>query len=228
MSTSTALDSSNANPPSPGDVIDDPNARVDGQTLTQWVEDYERWTFQAPANAPGYINTVNDPTGSVANALNPQGSQMFFITGAPAGAERTFYVRPGENVLVPVANAVDSEGPGIPPSIPNFQGSYADEVKQVLSNDLSSLGTGAVTLDGKTITPLPVLNTGIFSAGVAEPGSVGQLVTGANADASLQTTGVAGYFVALQHLSPGSHQLIESIGGSVTHIDNIIVGAPTT
>jgi hypothetical protein len=48
--------------------------------------------------------------------------------------------------------------------------------------------------------------------------------------ASLQTTGVAGYFAVLDNLSPGSHQLISSVvqpNGTFYHVDNIVVGART-
>lgn len=209
----------NPHPPLKGSVIDDPGAFVRGETITQWVEDYIRFTFQAPFDPAQ--NTVNDPTGSVADALNPRGGQMYFITGGPSGSERTFHIRPGESVLVPVRVAVDSEGPGIPPEFPD----PAAQVTAVLDG-LTFTG-GSVTLDGKTNTDLPVLNTGIFSAGVATEGTVGQAITGANPGASLQTTGAKGFFVVLNGLSPGSHELTDSAtlnGRTTTHTDHLIVG----
>ena len=226
MSDSTSDESHR---PTRGVVVDDPDAVVDGKTLTQWVEKYISWTFNAPFVSQNGPNTINDPTGSVAQELNPRGGEMYFITGAPSSdVPREFYVRPGESVLVPVQVFEDSEGPSIPPSIPNFNGSYADEVKTVLASDLSQLVNGAVTLDGEMVTPLPKLNTGIFSAGVATQGSVGEAVTGADAGASLGTSGAAGYFVVLKDLGLGTHTFTDTTtfadGHTDTHIDNIIVG----
>jgi hypothetical protein len=82
----------NPHPPFKGSVIYGPDAFVRGETITQWVEDYIRFTFKAtfdPAQS-----TVNDPTGSVADALNPRGGQMYFITGGPSGSERPFLLYP--------------------------------------------------------------------------------------------------------------------------------------
>jgi hypothetical protein len=209
---------SNTHPSLSSVVIDDPDTLVSGETVAQWVEDYIRWTFQAPF---GPTSTINDPTGSIADALNPCGGQMYFITGAPSGSDRTFHIRMGEPVLVPVRVAVDSEGPGIPPEFPDPMA----RVNEVLNG--LTFTDGSVTLDGETISDLPVLNTGIFSAGVATEGTVGQVITGANSGASLETTGAKGYFVVLNGLSPGVHELKDSsvLNGAVsTHTDHLIVG----
>jgi len=209
----------NAKPPLKGFVIDDPDAFVRGQTLTEWVKDYFRWAFQAPFDPAA--STANDPTGEVADALNPRGGQMYFITASPPGSDRTFHIRPGEPVLVPVRARVDSEGPGIPPEFPN----PAAQVQAVL--DGFTFTGGNVTLDGKPITGLPVLSTDIFSAGVATEGTVGQVTTGSNPGASLQTTGAKGYFVVLSNLSPGTHEFIDSSvvnGIFQTRTDHLVVG----
>jgi hypothetical protein len=145
---------------------------------------------------------------------------MYFITGAPSGSERTFHIRPGEPVLVTVAVRVDSEGPGIPP----VASDPAAQVKTAL--DGFNFTSGSVTLDGKT-TDLPVLNTGIFPAGVATEGTVGQALVGANAGASLQTTGAKGFFAVLTGVSPGAYVLTDSAtvnGSTSTHIDHLIIG----
>jgi hypothetical protein len=204
-----------ANHPSSGVVIDDPSAYVDGLTLTQWTEQWFRWAVPTPGgpidaspNVP--IDAFNDPTGSVAKALNQGFSPMYFITDQAMASNRTFDVPFGKSVLVPIGGVADSEGPNLAPGDAPAgppTGTYADEVKAVLATATFNYGTAR--LDGGPTVTLPVINSGIFDAGVAWPGSAGADFFGEKypVPTLLQTTGDEGYWVMLQGLSPGQHSL---------------------
>jgi hypothetical protein len=75
-------------------------------------------------------------------------------------------------VLVPVVSFTDGEGLGIGSTVgPGFGGPgqprFANEVKQVLAD--VKFSNVMVTVDGKAVGNLHETNTGIFSAGVAQP-----------------------------------------------------------
>jgi hypothetical protein len=203
-----------------GVVITDPDACVNGRTLTQWTEQWYRW---AVPSSGGDTTAFYDPTGDVAAALNDGFNRMYFITqqaGGPPSAVRTFDVPFGEPILAGIVGVADSEGPGINPTIPGFTGSDADQVKTVLASYTFTNGT--YQLDGgKPVTNLPVIESGIFNAGYAPKGSAGAEFFGAENGALLKTTGEKGYWVILDHLSPGQHDFkasgtISFPGGSAT------------
>ena len=225
------------NLPSFGVAIDDPGAYVDGLTLTQWTEQWYRWAVPSPGGPP---DAFNDPNGTVAAALNQGFSPMYFITGAPPGVDRTFNVPLGKSVLIPISEYPDSEGPNIPPGDapagppPDGRGTYADEVKAVLTG--VDFTNGSYQLDGgKTVTNLPVIKSGIFNAGFAPAGSAGaDFFLPPGQSALLQTTGEEGYWVLLTGLSLGQHTLTasgtvsSSMGTlSTTFTDTINVILPT-
>jgi hypothetical protein len=189
-------------------AVTDPNAVVDGMTILQWSEVWLRTMVDAPG---GPINSFNDPNGTVAAAINDPHSPMYFITGAPSG-ERTFFVHRGQDVFVPVGGQTDGEGPQIgatldPAVFGSFGGpgepSFADEVLKVLS--LVTVSNVKVTLDGKPVNDLKETNTGIFFAGVAQPGSEALDFFGTVPGASLAATGQVGYFAVLENLGSGKH-----------------------
>ena len=165
-----------------------------------------------------------DPTGDVAAAPNDGFNRMYFITqqaGGPPSVVRTFDVPFGEPILAGIVGVADSEGSGINPTIPGFTGSDADQVKTVLASYTFTNGTYQLD-DGKPVTNLPVIESGIFNAGYAPKGSAGTEFFGAENRAMLQTTGgEKGYWVILDHLSPGQHDFkasgtISFPGGSAT------------
>jgi hypothetical protein len=51
----------------------------------------------APTARAAFLPGIHDPTGALAEAFNPAGNQMFLITGAPSGPDRS-YVQCGESV----------------------------------------------------------------------------------------------------------------------------------
>jgi hypothetical protein len=205
---------------STGRITDDPNAVVDGQTIVQWAENWVKWAFPQPFD-PNAPNALNDPTGSIAAEFNSPSSQMYFITGDLSENTRTFNIQAGQDVLVPVNAAEDSEGPGIAPSLPRFPGTPAQAVWIHLHQLYPHFTGQSATLDGTTVKPLPILNSGIFDAGVVQAGSLGQAVVGGATGASLQYSGVAGNWVVLSNLSVGQHIFTDSSG----HTDILAVGA---
>jgi hypothetical protein len=205
-------------------VISDPNAVVDGKTILQWSEVWLKTLLDAPA---GQINSFNDPRGKVAAEINDRHNSMYFITGAPSG-ERTFHVHLGQDVFVPIGGQTDGEGPQIgstldPAVFGSFGGpgepSFADEVLQVLK--LVTITGVSMTVDGKSINDLAESNTGIFSAGVAKPGTEAVDFFGAAPGASLDATGQVGYFAVVAGLGTGRHTItstssISFLGHTVT------------
>jgi hypothetical protein len=195
----------------PTQVVTDPDTIVDGLTIRQWSED---WLDALINTRAGNINGINDPNGKIAEEINGSHSPMYFITGAPTGAVRTFEVHLGQNVLLPIANETDSEGPQISSSLPQFsfggpgEPTFADEVQQVLNSVQFSNVT--LALDGMPITGLQETQTGIFSAGIARPGSEAPDLFGAAPGALLSTTGQEGYYAVFEGLSKGTHVITSS------------------
>jgi hypothetical protein len=208
-------------------VISNPDAIVDGLTIRAWSEEWLKALINSEA---GKENGFNDPHGEVAEEINHSHSPMYFITGAPSGAVRTFDVHSGQDVMIPIIGVTDSEGPGINPTIPNFvpPHTFAQEVQTVL--DSITFAGVKLSVDGKPVTNLQETKTGIFSAGVARAGTEAVDFFGAVPGAALSTTGQEGYFAVLDGLSEGRHVVtstatISQFGHSstVSHTDIIKV-----
>jgi hypothetical protein len=211
-------------------VITNPNAEVDDLTIRQWSEVLFRTLINTPVGPP---NGLNDPKGTVAAAINNPHSDMFFITGVPPSdtAARTFVVHHGQDVLQAVVVITDAEGPGGLSGADiggPGQTSFADEVKQVLAD--VKFSDVMVTVDGKAVGNLHQTNTGIFSAGVVQPGTEAVKFFSVDPGTSLATTGQVGYFAVYKDLSEGTHKIISTStttfnGQSVTatHTDIIKV-----
>jgi hypothetical protein len=200
-------------------VITDPNTVVDGRTIAQWAKTWLRTAFRSPVDE----NLFNDPQGTVAGEINQNDSPMYFITaGAPSETPRTFDVPFGKDILWPIASLEDTEGPNIPPTIPGFvpsQGSFADEVNLVL--DTSAFTNVIVSVDGKPVRDLQETRTDIFSAGIVQDGSVGQVFfgpPGVPAGTKLYPTGLEGYWAVITGLSRGTHTLVSSSQYSSTYL----------
>jgi hypothetical protein len=199
----------------PPQVVTDPDAIVDGLTIRQWSEN---WLEALINTRAGKVNGFNDPHGKIAEDINGSHSPMYFITGAPTGAVRTFEVHPGQAVMVPIIGDTDSEEPQIGSSLPQFkfggpgEPTFADEVQQVLNSIQFSNVTLAI--DGKPVAGLRETDTGIFSAGVARPGSEAPDFFGAAPGALLSNTGQKGYFAVFEGLSKGTHVITSA--GTIT------------
>jgi hypothetical protein len=183
-------------------ILTNPNAEVDGKTITEWSEQLLKKLINTPA---GDVNGTNDPNGTVAAAINNRHSDMYFITAAPSGSVRTFNVHHDQDVFLAIVVRTDAEGPGIAPSIPDFvpPHTFAEEVQAVL--DSVTFSGVSLSVDGKPVTNLQETKTGIFSAGVARAGTAALDFFTAVPGASLATTGQEGYFAVLDDLSKGTH-----------------------
>jgi hypothetical protein len=202
----------------------DPKDTVRGETIAQWTENWWQWAFQAPANgsALGYP------------APQPVNGKVFFI-GANEGA--TINVPTGMPILVPMINAFDLEGPGIPSD------STFDRPPPIAAKLFAQLYQAAITnafltitKDGQTLVNLQSPHGGAstffaelsdqFAIGAPQPGSqIANLLAGAvagGADISalpppLPFTRSAGDWAMLA-LPPGTYEF--HFGGSISDVYN--------
>ena len=81
-------------------ILTNPNAEVDGRTITEWSEVWLKKLINTPAGTP---NGTDDPNGTVAAAINHPHSKMYFITAVNphVPANRTFNVHHGQDVTFP-------------------------------------------------------------------------------------------------------------------------------
>jgi hypothetical protein len=199
-----------------GTVITDPDEYVDGETLSQWTEQWYRWAVPTPG---GTMDAFNDPTGTVAAQLNFGFGPLYFITqqapqqGTPT--PRTFNVHLGQAVLIPIGGAAYSEGPDITPTQPKYGDHYVAEVQSDLK--LFDFTSGSYSLDGGPITSLPEITSSVFDAGFARTGSAGADFFGVLPSSTaypngteLSTTAQEGFWAVLDHLSPGTHNFTAS------------------
>jgi hypothetical protein len=190
-------------------TIDDPSAIVDGKTIAQWTQDWTTWGLQAPANT----NPLTDPNGGFAHVDNH--GPVFFIAG-PFGSgsvERSFDVPKDTPILFPMINAFDTEGPGIPPTIPGWDKSFQEEVDTVLNDWQHSVKSRFASIDGHSVsnTKSYFEGTDFFSMGKVHPGSLIESL-GVEKGTDLSTTKSAGYWLMVEGLTPGTHTL--HFGGS--------------
>jgi len=178
---------------------------VRGHTIAQWAQEWTSMMIHSPLQPP---NGRTDPQGIYAAQINHPGSPMYFITGdSPTSSTvRAFHVNSHQDVFLPIIGQTDMEGPGIAPTIPNFQGTPAEHVQTVLS---AYTFNATLSVDGKPVTDLLPFETGIFSSGKARPGSVATDPNsfGADPGAKLGAVGTKGYAAVLSNLSEGSHQV---------------------
>jgi hypothetical protein len=193
-------------------TIDDPSAIVDGKTIAQWTQDWTTWGLQAPVNT----NPLTDPNGGFAHVDNT--GSVFFIAGNFNGVptspvDRTFTVPAGKPLLIPMISAFDTEGPGIPATIPGWDKSFQEEVNRVMNDWQHSVTSRFASIDGHPVsnTQSYLERTGFFSMGQVQPGSLIESL-GVAAGTDLPTTKSAGYWLMVEGLTPGTHTL--DFGGS--------------
>ena len=174
----------------------------DGETLSQWTEKWWTWALQAPAAT----NPLLDTTGAYAGVDN--NGSVFFIagtfstSGASGTADRTFDVPAGKPLLIPMLNEFDTLDPK----------STETEDMENFRHSVTSL---FATIDGVSITDpkSDLVNTGFFSMGKTQPGSLIEEL-GAPAGSELYPTKSSGYWLMVSGLSPGEHTL--TFGGSLS------------
>ncbi len=141
-----------------GVVIDDPTAKVAGETIAEWTHDWTKWALGAPAGS-GPLDSA-----SYAATHYHNDGKIFFLAGGPGG--QTIDVPAGKPILVPRINAFDTEGKGIE-TISGYypdRGSYADEAKYVTGLVQDSIYDSYLTITkvGET-TPIVDLHEGTAS-----------------------------------------------------------------
>ena len=194
-----------------------PNSVVAGQSIADWTAAWWSWAWQSPAAS----YPPADPNGIFANQNN--NGPVFFVagtTGTTTVATRSFNVPFGRPLLIPMINFADTEPAEIqnPPNTLAEREAIADSIvtTQLGSTVLSSL---FVSVDGNPVAnPAGYLEEpGFFSAGLTPAGSYIQALAasfGLNlpTGADLFPTKAAGYWVMVDGLSLGKHEL--HFGGS--------------
>jgi hypothetical protein len=200
-------------------------ATVDGKTISDWTKEWWKWIVDGPREP---LNQSDDTTGLLAYTHNTQ--PIFFLAGNDPfsvngnNATRTIFVAHGRPILVPLLNAIDIEGPGIPQTAtPPVTGTTAlqELAQNLLDAQFATIepSTLTLTIDGQSIAVADLQShlekTDFFSVGTIEPGS---LLTSKNIGVTAGAIGsvskASGYFVMLEDLSRGVHTI--SFGGSTT------------
>lgn len=178
-----------------------PHSTVAGKTIGEWTQNWWSWALsQAEPNGP-----LTDATG--ANANINQSGPVFFLGGTTGlAADRTFTIPTGKFVLLPLTNIVGTDA--------DVPGGTPDDLKALVQSLFSSSDPLSASLDGVSLDPADLALTredsGSFPLDVA-PGSVfdfpGGVPSGHHPFAFSD-----GYWLMLNPLSPGSHD-IEFGGG---------------
>lgn len=212
----------------PGFTVLDPHAVVDGQSIAEWTADWWKSVLRSPADH----NILTDTTGAFAHVRNH--GHVFFIGGTLGGeAERTFSVRSGEPLLIPIVNVVDVEVPAAPNSPQSVEDTKAAIKANLDAFEQGIMAPGSsftLTVDGQEV-PLSsayLERVDAFSPGTLRPHSVATDLFGNPAGVRNALAGSDGIWVMLDGLSKGRHDI--SFGASLpafeftTHVtDHIVV-----
>lgn len=195
-------------PPASAYTILAPGSVVAGMSIADWTAAWWTWNVQSPAAT--YPSA--DPTGAFANQHN--NGPVFFVAGTTGGAAtRSFNVPAGRPLLIPIINFFDTEpaeidlGVTLPDRITAAEKIVAAWPGNVIPASLFA------SIDGNAVvSPLDYFEeTAIFSAGPTQPGSfIGSL--GVPDGADIFPTKAAGYWLMVEGLTPGLHEL--HFGGS--------------
>jgi len=194
-----------------GIAILDPDSIVRGKTISEWAENWTAWGVQAPKDS----NPLTDETGEFASVDN--NGRIFFIAGPfnpppDTTVEREFDVPFGKTLMVPVITAFDTEGPGIPATLPDLDPNYKLEVDTVLQ-DWDAVSTLFASVDGDPVHDLRDyrIETDFFSMGPVKEASL-LASLGVPAGTLTETTKAVGYWLMIDGLPKGEHTL--DFGGS--------------
>ena len=164
------------------------NAVIDGKSIMRWTENWWTWAAQSPAAT----SPLNDTTGAWAHENNC--GLVFFVAGTGGGeAERTFHVKAGEPLLVPLLSTFDTLDP-------------LQTEKDYISGWPGTVTDLIAKIDGVDVSKQSYLEpTGVFSMGMTRPGSwIAEL--GAPVNSELCPTMATGYYLMID-LSKGAHTL---------------------
>jgi hypothetical protein len=210
-------------------ILDPNNGSFAGKSIADWTAAWWTWALQAPvATSPLF-----DTTGAFANTNND--GPVFFIAGNTA--TRTFTVPAGRPFLLPLINAFDIEpAPPAPPPLA-YRITTANSVVQGFVNAVDT-GSLFASIDGNTVpNPADYLEvTGIFSIGPTQPGSYLNSL-GVPPGVEGFPTKSGGYWLMVDGLTPGSHQLhfggasaasvgLSAFSSDTTDFINVVVPEP--
>lgn len=190
-------------PPASAYTILAPGSVVAGKSIADWTAAWWTWNVQSPvATYPSA-----DPTGAFADQNN--NGPVFFIAGTTGGAAtRSFNVPSGRPLLIPMINFFDTEPAKIDVGV-----SLADRIPA--AEKIVGAWPGNVipaslfaSIDGNAIvSPTDYLETtAIFSAGPTQPGSFIESLGVPTGD-DIFPTKAAGYWLMVEGLTPGPHEL---------------------
>ena len=200
--------------------LDAPGATVDGKTISDWSKDWWNWIIDGPKDP---FNQSDDRTGLL-SYINNNGPVFFLagnnpFTAAGNHAERYIVVSHDKEILVPLLNFIDIEGPGLTdPDLPHSDSEYRAIVNQNLAkNPGPDNVTLNLTIDGKSfdsdLLKTHLEPTDFFSMGPVKPDS---LLTslGIAPGTATDFNKATGYWAMLENFSKGIHTV--SFGGSAT------------
>jgi len=176
---------------------------IDGETLSQWTQDWWTWAVQTPVATSPMLDT----TGAYAGVDNT--AAMFFLAGTFSGnVERTFDVPGNKPLLVPILNDLVLQYTGKGPD-PLTGGKGAAD--QLLADWQKSVTSLVLDIDNHPVGNLQsdLVRTDFFSLGTVQPGSVAQAF---GLSGELAPSKSDGYWAVIQGLAPGSHTI--DFGGS--------------
>ena len=214
--------------------LDAPGATVDSKTIADWSKDWWNWVIDGPRDP---FNQSDDRTGLLSYINN--GGPVFFLAGdnpfSAAGndSQRSIVVSHDKEILVPLLNFIDIEGPGITPGPTQTASQYRSVVDTSLAATVPNPDnvTLNLTIDGKSfnsdILKTHLEPTDFFSMGPVKPGS---LLTSPGLDIAPGTATdfnkATGYWAMLENFSKGVHTV--SFGGSFTDAAGAVHSVQTT
>jgi hypothetical protein len=178
-----------------------PNAYFAGDPIQEWTAAWWTWALQSPADT----NPLLDTTGAFANVNND--GPVFFVAGNTA--TRSFQVPGGKPILFPLINFFDVEP--VPPDPPEAtlgdRKKAADLVVNAWVNVVDPASLFAL-IDGNAVAnPTKYFEeTGYFTMGPVQPGSLLEAF-GVPAGTDAFPTKSAGYWLMVNGLAPGPHEL---------------------
>ena len=174
-----------------------PGATVAGKTIGEWTQDWWSWALSAPAPT----DPLSDTNGDYAN-IN-QGGPVFFLGGtAGSSVIRNFTVPTGKYLLLSMVTTLGTDS--------DVPGGTGDDLITLVKSFIDPTDSLNATLDGVSIPEATLFtyrqDSGLFPIDVA-PGSIFDYPGGVPGRAIIPFAYQDGFWLMLNPLSPGSHQI---------------------
>jgi len=214
--------------------LDAPGATVDGKTISDWSKDWWNWIIDGPKDP---FNQSDDRTGFLSHIHN--NGPVFFLAGnnpfstAGNNTDRFIVVSHDKEILVPLQNNIDIEGPGITAGPTLSDAEYRAIVDQSLAANVPDPANVKLnlTIDGKSfdsdLLKTHLEPTDFFSMGPVKPGSLLTSPTlGIAPGTATDFNKATGYYAMLENFSKGIHTV--SFGGTVTDATGAVIQSVQT